>query len=424
MKKSLCLAVSILSTALLVSCSQEDEEFKPFLNTETSCSIKVVGDYSNFEALEVEFDRFNAFYPNVSLSYEKIDDYVNTLGTVLEREDKPNIFFSYAAWTAGDEKYKVAISHMEDLSDSSLKLNLNCIRPGLINHVEDNKVLMVPIFSRTYGTMINNSLFEKEGIAIPQTWSELVSACEAFANKGYKSPMMGYTLKDSSSLMNTIVYPSVVANLAKDADMLAKANSLDATAGECMRDGLAKVSQLMGSSAIDLAECDQIGDNYTKVILRFFEGDVPMMVCAGDTVSGTKKREKESPAFIASPFDYSYHPIPLNDQGGYFVDSPSIQFSVNKNCDNLDMTNEFMRFLLRKEELNTMASNKRLVTPAKEMTFDPVYAPFAKIPSERTFSPEVIGIKDPIAKQVRVASYKVGRGELTVDQAVSMYGSF
>ena len=71
-----------------------------------------------------------------------------------------------------------------------------------------------------------------------------------------------------------------------------------------------------------------------------------------------------------------------------------------------------------------MASAKRLVTPTKMMSFDPVYAPFGKVPSERTFSPEVLGIKDPLTVQIRKASYKVGKGELTIDEAVSMYGQF
>lgn len=427
MKKVTCAILGVVSMALLVSCNKGnnkvDETFKPSLDLETKCQIRVVGDYSNFEALEKEFDRFNQYYPNVALSYEKIDDYTNNLATVLEGNDKPNIFFSYAAWTAGDAKYSTIIPHMEDLSDASLKMNLKCIRSGLINHDANNKVLMVPVFSRTYGTLVNNNLFKKEGINIPTTWNELLEACASFTEKGYKSPMMGYSLKDSSCLMNTIAYPSFVATLAPNPEALKKANDLDQSAGEYMRDALNKVKQLVDNKAINIEECDKITDNYTKVILRFYEGDVPMMICAGDTVSGTKKREKESEAFINNPFEYSYLPIPLNDKGGYFIDSPSIQFSVNKDCENLDMTNEFMRFLIRTEELNNMASLKRLVTPTNELSFDPVYASFGKIPADRTFSPEALGIKDPLVKQLRIASYKVGRGDLTVDEAVAQYGS-
>ena len=428
MKKLLCGILFICILVSLTACGGKPQQetaagFKPALDTSTSCSITVVGSYDNFEALEAEFDRFNEIYPNVQLSYVKLDDYNNVLGTTLESNDKPNIFFSYT-WMMGNEKYASVCAHMEELSDSALGLNLDCIRPGLLNHDAEGHVFIAPVFSRTYGMLVNNDLFEKEGLSIPTTWTQLAAVCEAFRSKGYASPMMGYSLKSSGSFMYTVAYPLFVAALAEDPEALALANDLNPAAGESMRPALEAVERLIQSGCIDLAECDKIEDNYTKVILRFFEGDVPMMICAGDTVSGTRKRESQSEAFAAAPFDYSFAPIPLTDDGGYFIDSPSIQFSVNKNCENLDMTNEFMRFLITNEELNAMASVKRLVTPTKDLSFDTVYAPFGQVPSERTISPEVIGIKDPLTVQIRVAAFQVGKGEITIDEAVAMYGSF
>ncbi|MBR0451143.1 MAG: carbohydrate ABC transporter substrate-binding protein [Oscillospiraceae bacterium] len=427
MRKLICIILTLCMVMSMTACGEKKQEepagFKPALDTDTSCSITIVGSYDNFEALEAEFDRFNEMYPNVELSYVKLDDYNNILGTVLNSNDKPNIFFSYT-WMMGNEKYDSVVAHMEDLSDSALALNLDCIRPGLINHDAQGNVLMVPVFSRSYGMMINNDLFEKEGISVPSTLSELLAVCEEFKSKGYSNPMMGYSLKSSSCFMNTIAYPMFVATLADNPEALKLANDLDPAAGEYMRPALEIVEQLIQNGCFDITECDKIEDNYTQVILRFFEGDVPMMVCAGDTVSGTKKRESQSEAFTKTPFSYSFAPIPLTEDGGYFIDSPSIQFSVNKNCDNLDMTNEFMRFLISKDELNEMASIKRLVTPTNDLSFDSVYAPFGQVPSDRTFSPEVLGIKDALTVQIRVAAFQVGKGEITIDEAVKMYGSF
>ena len=94
MKKLLLTAISLLSIVSLASCGTKnnDEKFTPTLDKEMSCDIKVVGDYSNFEALEAEFDLFNEYYPNVRLTYQKVDNYNNSLGAVLEGNDKPNIF--------------------------------------------------------------------------------------------------------------------------------------------------------------------------------------------------------------------------------------------------------------------------------------------------------------------------------------------
>ncbi len=428
MKKLLCMVLIICMIVSFSACGGQTQEetaagFIPALDTTISCSIIVAGNYDNFEALEVEFDRFNEYYPDVQLSYVKLDDYNNTLGAALESNDKPNIFFSYT-WMNGDSKYDSVFAHTEDLSDSALKLDLDCIRQGLVHKDPEGRVLMVPVFSRTYGMLVNNDLFKKEGISIPASWAELQTACKAFSGKGYSSPMMGYSADSSSCFMYTVAYPMFVAALNDNPEALALANKLDPAAGEYMRPALETVEKLIQNKCIDIDECDKIGDNYTEVILRFFEGDVPMMICAGDTVSGTRKRESQSEAFIASPFDYSFAPIPLTEDGGYFIDSPSVQFSVNKDCDDLEITNEFMRFLITKTELNEMASVKRLVTPTTDLSVDPVYAPFGQISPERTISPEVLGITDPLTVQIRVASFRVGRGEISVDEAVAMYGDF
>ncbi len=426
MRKMLCAVLAVLIALAPMAClsrvqAESAGVFQPRLDADTECEITVIGSYSNFEALEAEFDAFNEFYPDVELTYLKPDDYNNLLGTILESGSAPNIFFSNP-WMVGNEKYQTVVDHMEDLSDPQLGLSLDCIRPSLLNYDDNGQLLMVPVFARNYGMLVNNDLFKKEGLEIPVTWDELLAVCEAFRGKGY-SPMMGYSADSSSCLMNALVYPEVVAALAADPEALRAANAMDPSAGECLRPGLEAMMQLIGKGYIDLEKCGEIGDNYTKVILRFFEGDVPMMICTGDTVSGTGKRESQSEAFSKSPFTYSFTPVPLSEEGGYFVDSPSVEFSVNKACDDLDMTNEFMRFLITRQELNKMASVKRLVTPTTDLSFDSVYEPFGRVPAERVLSPEVIGITDPLAVQVRYASYLVGTGALTVDEAISRYGS-
>ena len=429
MKKLVTVAVAMLSTVMVVSCKgktkEESKEFKPSLDTNTRCSIKVVGDYDNFEALEAEFDRFNDYYPNVVLSYRKPDSYVSTLGNSLSGEGAPNIFFSYAAWMGGSETYASIIPHMEDLSDPALKLNLDILRPGLVNHAADGKTYMAPVFSRTYGAMVNTDLFISKGLSVPNTWDELLSVCQSFIDKEVTNPIMGFSKdKNKGIWMNNFAYPEAVAALAANPELLEKANNLeDPQAGEFMRSALTKVKQLVDANAIKNSECENISDDYKQVLLRFFEGDVPMMICTADTVSGRKKREKESAAYKANPFSYTFVPIPMSDKGGYFIDSPSVQFSVNKDCQNLDMTNEFMRFLFQEEELKNMAYLKGLMSPTKDHTFGAIYDAFSKVPAERTFSPESLGINDSIFTKLKAASYKVGIGELSVDEAISQYGT-
>ena len=429
MKKTICMFLSAVMLLGMASCStlepkaQYQMEFKPALDTSASCNIRISGGYDNFEALETEFERFNVYYPNVKLEYTKVDDYNNMIGTVLNGNDAPDIYVNYS-WMYGREQYQSSIDHAENLADPALGLDLNCLRGNIVLKTGDGTLPMVPVFSNTYGMLINQSLFEKEGLKIPTTYQELVKVCSAFREKGYENPMMGFTQKETTSLFTLTIYPFFFETVANDPEAVKKLNSLDASAGEYMRPSLEKITQFMNDGCVDLESCNEIENNYDAVILRFFEGDVPMMVCSGDTVSGTKKRESRSEEFIANPFKYTFVPVPMSDDGAVFVDMANLQFSVNKDSKNLEMANEFMRFLVTQSELNEMAKNKGLMSPTKDLSFNSMYAAFGMVPESRILSPELIGVTDDAGIQLRQASYCVGTGQMTIDEAVAFYGKF
>ena len=136
MKKTICMFSAALICLGMISCSAQRPEtaakdgFKPSLDTSSDIHIDIAGGYSNFEALEAEFDRFNEYYPNVELVFTKIDDYYNMIGTVLNGNDAPDIYVNYS-WMYGREQYSSSIEHAEDLSDPALGLDLGCIRSNI-----------------------------------------------------------------------------------------------------------------------------------------------------------------------------------------------------------------------------------------------------------------------------------------------------
>ncbi len=424
----MCIFLAVLMFLGLTACGQKEQEtpteegFTPSLDTSITCNVNVAGGYDNFEALEAEFDRFNEYYPNVKLKYTKIDDYNNMIGTVLNGNEAPDIYVNYS-WMYGREQYQSSIDHAENLADPALDLDLDCIRSNIILNTEDGTLPMIPVFSNTYGMLVNNDLFEKEGLSVPTTYQELVKVCEAFREKGYENPVMGFSKEETTSLFTLSIYPFFCGTVAHDADAIKKLNALDPSAGEYMRPSLEKIVQFLNDGCVNLDNCAQIENNYDAVILRFFEGDVPMMTCSGDTVSGTKKRESRSESFIANPFIYSFAPIPMSDDGTIFLDIPNLQFSVNKNSQNLDMANEFMRFLISSEELSKMAQNKGLMSPTKDLSFNSMYAAFGNVPESRILSPEVFGLTDNAVKQLRQAVYRVGTGVMTIDEAIAAFGT-
>ena len=430
MKKAMCMFLAVLMILGLAACGAEKQEaapteagFKPALDSSSSCHISVAGGYSNFEALEAEFDRFNEYYPNVDLTFTKVDDYNNMIGMVLNGNDAPDIYVNYS-WMYGRDQYQDSIDHAENLADPSLGLDLDCIRSNMILNTGDGTLPMIPVFSNTYGMLVNNDLFKKEGLSVPTTYQELVAVCNAFREKGYENPLMGFSREETTSLFTLTIYPFFCGTLAQDEEAVKKLNSLDPSAGEYMRSSLEKIVQFLNDSCVNLDACAEIENNYEAVILRFFEGDVPMMTCSGDTVSGTKKRESRSEAFLAKPFSYSFVPVPMSDEGAVFLDMPNLQFSVNKESANLEMANEFMRFLVTSRELSEMAQNKGLMSPTKDLSFNSMYAAFGSIPESRIISPEVLGLTDDAVIQLRMAVYGVATGAMTIDEAVAGFGTY
>ena len=405
----------------LVSCNKEPKEsaFVPRLDTKTKCKIEIAGRYQNFEALEAEFDRFNEFYPNVELSYTYLDNYKKSITTALASQNPPDIFTTFP-WMLDKTNYNTLLENAENFADSkSTGIELSAVNQKLLFPLADGSIPMVPVLCAASGMLVNEDLFKKEKIQIPTTMPQLIDACQKFKNAGYKSPI----LSDNSeiSIMASLIYPYFTKEIMDNAGAISKLNNLEPEAGKYMRTSLELVESFRKYGFMDLEECSKIKDRYSAVIMRFFEGEVPMMLASADVVSGTKKREALSESFSKNPFKYSFYSVPVMETRGAVLQVPSVEFSVNKNGKNLEMANEFMRFLLRTEELNNLAKIKRLITCSTVYSFDDVYAPLEN--TEHLYQLE-IGILDNTYSQLRLAAYQVLLGNQTVDEAISCYGKY
>ena len=415
-KDSLLGSLIICIILSLFSCKKKNEEsaFIPQLDTQTKCKIEIAGTYFNFEALEAEFDRFNDFYPNVELVYTNLDNYKKTIFTSLAGSNPPDIFVTFP-WMLDKSNYNLLFEYAENLSNK----NLSSINQKLLYHMPDGSVPMVPVFCSASGMLVNEDIFKKEGIEIPANYKQLITACQKLKDAGYKSPIMSHNAE--TSIMSSLLYLYFTKEVMGNKEAIEKLNELKPEAGEYMRPVLEWLENFNKYDFIDKEECSKIKDNYSAVIMRFFEGDVPMMLASSDVVSGTKKREPLSEAFTSKPFKYSFWAVPVMEKGGAVLEVPSIEFSVNKNSRNLEMTNEFIRFLLRTEELNNIAKIKRLITCSTVFSYDDVFAPIEK--AEQLYQLE-IGLLDNTYTQLRWAAYKVFTGKMTVDEAIKNYGKF
>ena len=354
MKKFTVILLALAMLLSLSACGAEKTEtgtaapaeqgFTPALDTDTAATLNFVGNWGNFEALDQVALDFQKVYPNVEVIYTYLGDYRNDLANRFATGEEVDLFM--AAWW--DTEYTLnqnIIDNAEDLNASGIdfsNLNAELLASGQANGAQT----VVPVYLTCWGAVANLDLLESAGVAVPSTWQELLDACAALAGAGYEQPIY----VNSSQYGRTFTGYYMLRRIAGSDELTA----LDET--------VARADELAAAGYVS-AEGDTLEDNYNAMILRFFEGDIPFMPISTSNYSGTAKREAKSEAFTATPFRYTFIPMSYDESGRALIDQlGTVYVGVYKNSANLELANEFLRFLLTDEEMLVLETVKNMPT--------------------------------------------------------------
>ena len=333
------------TTSVSTSESAASSEFAPALDTSTEATLYVVGSWGNFEALDQVALDFQKYYPGVEVVYTKLDDYRNDLANKFVTGEEIDLFMN--AWwdteyTANDN----IIENAEDLYDSGI--DFSNIDPDMLSTgLAGDELVMVPIYLDTYGCMVNTDIFAAAGVDVPGNYEELLSACEALAAAGYDQPIYA-----NSSIYGKTFTGYYMERLLAGSD---EVTALDET--------IAHIDALYDTGYVS-TEGDSLEDSYNAVIMKFFEGDTAIVPFSGSSYSGTKKREAKSEEFTAEPFSYAFIGAPYSDgDGSVYIDQlGTIYMGVYKNSTQIDLANEFLRFMLTNDEMLVLQEIKNMPT--------------------------------------------------------------
>ena len=362
MKKAIRLLALVLAMLMaLTACGSKEPSggkkdgavqtaFEPKLDTEKAVELNAAVFFGNFPALDQVINEFNAYYPNVTISYNAVSD--TSEADFLKNNAYLDIFM-----TSTERGY---------LTDSCVDLtaagvDFSAVADGMLqSNTVDGKVLALPMGLTAKGVVVNKTLLEKEGLTMPQTWAEFLSVLDSLKQKGY-TPIQG-----PESAMGDLCYSMAMAMISQDQSLSKAAMSGDTQGAAGLKVAYDRLQELYDKGYIS-AEVNATypDDNYDGAILKFLEGDVPFWVCDTEKVSGMKKRETKSEAFTANPFTYEFTIAPMGDKGVYEYIEPWYGFAVNKDSERKDYAVEFLRFMAREDELNTLASVKGIPSIAK-----------------------------------------------------------
>lgn len=137
-------------------------------------------DVAQMEAL---LAAYKEVAPNVTIQFQPTNppDYNSTLRLQLDSGTGPDLMYA-RSYAAGQELYNAGyftdcsnFAGMENFSDTAKA-------PWMTT---DGKMFAVPFAAVSHGVYYNKTLFEKEGLAIPETWEDFMTLCKTLKDKGY-----------------------------------------------------------------------------------------------------------------------------------------------------------------------------------------------------------------------------------------------
>ena len=418
--------VSVLSAAavaagIFTGCSAKSgsKEFSPSLDTEASVTINVNGSWSNFEALEAVAADWNEIYPNVNISYSRVDDYYNILETLVDSDQKPDIvIFNPNTYYTGKDKI---IDSLADLSQAGLDTSI--YNDGVLDAITvDGKLCIFAWGTAASGFVVNKNILDSLGLSVPQTHDEFIKVCDTLKENGY-TPIQGCTDSIYGNILKNECYYRIFGE--KDSDEVINALSDDADGcGSCFTDEYSAMIKLVESGYIDTAVNDSIADIYEGNILHFFEGNTPFLCFTTEGFSGMKKRETKSEAFTADPFEYEFVSLPVCGDEKVLVKDTFGGLAAVEGSENEEWAKEFLRFLCCSDEINKMAETKgvpSVLGSGDGKYFSDLYA----IPQERKAAVKYMSRLNAVDDSFKSTFYDIANGDIkTPEEAQAHFEQF
>jgi raffinose/stachyose/melibiose transport system substrate-binding protein len=143
---------------------------------------------SDTESSKAPFEKVLAAYqaanPHIRVIVDATENesYKTKIRSAVAAGEAPDVFFYYAGGTMKGFVDAGALMPLNDFLDASTQSRM---LPGTLVNSTFNGEIYGLTSSQVVGTFfVNQEMFDKNGIKVPTTWDELISACRAFLAKG------------------------------------------------------------------------------------------------------------------------------------------------------------------------------------------------------------------------------------------------
>lgn len=300
---------------------------------------------------------YEAAHPKVTIDVTAETDQgvKDKLRVLAASNTLPDVYFS---WAGDFTKKFVRGGLAKDLTGDVTGDWQTSFTPAALDaYTYDGKLYGVPITLDAKYLVYNTKMFQDNGIAVPTTLEELLSACDAFKAKGVADPIafgnqFGWPAIHFMTQMNAYAVPP--ATLATDYDP-----ATGAFTDPGYQAALQSFADINGHCLTPGAN----GISHENAQANFLTGASPMHYI--EAVEFQVLTEAGgAPPEIAANWDFMKLPAPANAPGdtGALEGAPD-GFLVNPSSQHLDIAVDFLRFLTSLENAQKLTSELGWLSP-------------------------------------------------------------
>lgn len=290
-KKITTLSISLLLVTSAIGCGKSSSGDSSDKGSSKQVTLKLWHIWasdteSNRKPFLKVLDDFQKANPNIKLDIDETEAkaYDTKIKTAAAGNELPDIFYSQAG---GYLKSFVDAGKVLALDSYLNDGTKDKLLPGVLTNMTfDGKVYGLPYTQATAVFFVNKEMFDQNGIKIPETYNELVTAVKAFRAKGITPMTVG--AKDewpTTQYFDIMAIRDAGAQVCSDA--LNKKGSYD-DAG--IIDAAAKFQELIKLKAFNDGA---LGLTRDESEVPFYEGKIPMYVNGSWTAGNIQKDDSK-----------------------------------------------------------------------------------------------------------------------------------
>ena len=367
-KISIIITIILLLSSMVVfiSCDKKETTFEAKLSKEIQANLYIRGGDDQFDSILYVVKEFNKIYKNVNIVYRKTYNYEElALEQLLSNNREIDLFFINE--NMYDNK-TIVTENTENLDEiiSLVGLNKN-IKEKRNGHDE---IYGVPMAFNVKGIVVNTDLLKKYNCSIPTNISELKNVCNILVENNI-TPIQGVDGELYSNLFGTQYLYKLYNN--KYSYSVSEVNS-EKEGYKSTFDNILNLEKEFIN--LGYTSKDKMYDSLDEAKEAFMKGEIPFLVVDTETYSQLIEGERHywidanNDYDTSKSFAYEFIPLPTDEKTSVSYLETWYYLAVNKNSENLEVANEFIRFLSSAESLDLLAEKMGVPTVSSHVNSD------------------------------------------------------